>query len=247
MCTLHESGESGLIVPLQSGYLNRTTLGYMFAVMYVQFYSGLAISSKPPRASTSIMNSYSEAAASDVITRMWSALDTTGLERFQLLRVKDNWSLGGTILRLHADQAIEVRYLLTCDSQWQTVNVHVEVHHDDQSTNLIITNRKGIWTANGKLMPHLNGCMDIDLGWTPSTNTLPIRRLALDGTTMKCPIDAARVRFPDLVLERLQQSYEALDRRTYRYTSNAGGFRAEITVDQSGIVDEYKGYWKRVL
>jgi uncharacterized protein len=178
---------------------------------------------------------------------MWSAVDTIGLERFQLVRVNNNWNLKGTILRLHAGEAIEVKYLVECNSHWQTVHAQVELQVDEHSKALVIDNHNGIWTANGELMPQVNGCMDIDLGWTPSTNTLPIRRLALGRTATKYPIDAVWIHFPDLALEHLQQSYEALDGRTYRYVSDAGGFTADITVDQNGLVDEYKGYWKRVF
>jgi hypothetical protein len=88
--------------------------------------------------------------------------------------------------------------------------------------------------------------MDVDLGWTPSTNTLPIRRLHLARSDIRQPADAVWVRFPDLALERLQQLYEPTGDKTYRYTTAPGSLVAQITVDQFGIVDEYSGYWKRI-
>ena len=30
------------------------------------------------------------------------------------------------------------------------------------------------------LSAHLDGCPDVDFGWTPATNTVPIRRLGLE-------------------------------------------------------------------
>ena len=38
---------------------------------------------------------------------------------------------------------------------------------------------KGSWTIDGQAARSLKGCSDIDLGCSPSTNTLPIRRLGL--------------------------------------------------------------------
>ncbi len=55
----------------------------------------------------------------------------------------------------------------------------------------------------------------------------------------------AWVRFPELTVELLPQSYERLDERVYRYTSRDGGFRADLTVDEEQLVIDYEGVWKR--
>lgn len=68
---------------------------------------------------------------------------------------------------------------------------------------------------NSELAPAIQGCVDIDLGWTPSTNTLPIRRLQLGVGTSSGPITAAWVRFPELKLEPLPQEYRNLRRTTF--------------------------------
>lgn len=39
----------------------------------------------------------------------------------------------------------------------------------------------GVWRdATGEQLPHLDGCVDVDISVTPLTNTLPIRRLGLE-------------------------------------------------------------------
>lgn len=103
------------------------------------------------------------------------------------------------------------------------------------------------WTTNGDPQSQVDGCIDIDLGWSPSTNTLPIRRLNLAIGDVSGPITAAWVKFPELVLEPLPQEYQRLSEAAYRYSSRGATFTANLTVDEHGIVEEYEGFWKRVL
>ena len=87
--------------------------------------------------------------------------------------------------------------------------------------------------------------VDIDLGFTPATNTLPIRRLApAIGETVD--VTALWVRFPELTIEPLPQRYTRLDDSRYRYESAGGAFVAEIEVDDLGLVVTYEGGWQRI-
>ena len=181
------------------------------------------------------------------VTRLWQMLHGTGLERFELLQQSERWVLRGTILHLHDDRPIEVRYSIECDSGWHTVNAKIEVRDDTRERSLQIETNDGRWTANGDPQRQLDGCVDIDLGWSPSTNTLPIRRLNLAQGAGSGLVVAAWVEFPELVLEPLPQEYRRVSDRAYRYSSRSGTFTADLAVDQHGLVDEYKGFWKRVL
>jgi len=87
------------------------------------------------------------------------------------------------------------------------------------------------------------GCIDVDLGCTPATNTLPIRRLEIP-VGGEAGILAAWVRFPDLKVRPLPQRYRRLGPDRYEYSSNT--FRAELGVDGNGLVLDYAGAWERV-
>ena len=71
---------------------------------------------------------------------------------------------------------------------------------------------------NGTPAKALKGCTDIDLGCSPSTNTLPIRRLRL-AVGASSTIQAAWVLFPQLEVVKAAQTYTRLDEYTYRYAS----------------------------
>jgi hypothetical protein len=57
-------------------------------------------------------------------------------------------------------------------------------------------------------------------------------------------VTAAWVRFASLEVQRLEQSYERLDKRRYRYRS--GRFTADLAVDDDGVVLQYGVNWKAV-
>jgi hypothetical protein len=91
----------------------------------------------------------------------------------------------------------------------------------------------------------LHGLVDVDLGFSPVTNTLPIRRLE-PAIGEVVAVTAAWVRFPELTIEPLPQRYVRLAERRYRYESAGGAFVAEIEVDDLGLVTTYEGGWRRI-
>ena len=120
------------------------------------------------------------------------------------------------------------RFLVKLSVGYPAEDVEVEVLRDSS----------GDWRLNDRYCPEVAGCIDIDLNFSPVTNTLPIRRLELK-VGEAAPVRAAWVRFPSFALEPLEQSYERLDTNTYRYTSAGGRFTARVGVDDHGLVTDY--------
>lgn len=173
-------------------------------------------------------------------------LQGSGLERFELKQHAERWFLRGTILHLHDNQPLEIRYSIECDSAWRTLSAGVAVREGSRERSLRIETGAKCWTANGDPQPQLDGCVDIDLGWSPSTNTLPIRRLNLKDGESSGTVIATWVKFPELALEPLPQEYQRLSERSYRYSSRGGTFTANLLVDEHGLVEDYEGFWTRV-
>ena len=101
----------------------------------------------------------------------------------------------------------------------------------------------GVWSLNGVAQPAVAGCIDLDLNFSPSTNLLPIRRLA-PAVGEEAPVRAAWLRFPSFALEPLEQTYRRLEDRLYRYSSSGGQFVRDLPVDAVGFVTEYPDYWR---
>jgi hypothetical protein len=165
------------------------------------------------------------------------------MERFVASRTENGARLSGLILQAHQDVPYVARYSIEVDEAWRTRVVEVDVESEGEHRIALATDGAGHWSRDGDRLAALDGCLDVDLEWSPSTNTLPIRRLGLALGESKA-VTVAWVRFPSLELQRLDQSYERVEQRRYRYRS--GRFTADLAVDEDGIVLQYGVNWKAV-
>lgn len=173
----------------------------------------------------------------------WRRTDEVLADEHCTLAVRDSGlSLIGTVLGSEGGLPVRVEYRILADAAGLTTAVHVrELRGFDQRTLTLERSAKGAWTVNGAPEKGLKGCTDIDLGCSPSTNTLPIRRLRL-AVGASSTIQAALVTFPELEVVKTAQTYTRLDESTYRFA--LGDFVAELTVDDDGLVAAYAA-WQR--
>jgi hypothetical protein len=155
-------------------------------------------------------------------------------------------SFSGQVLIAEAGVPLDVDYRVQSDAGWRTRTVEVRQTFGDVSSQLTLACSADLsWTLNGRDAPALKGCTDVDLGVSPSTNALPVRRLNLSvGDTAQ--IRVAWVKFPDLTVAPAEQAYTRISDRTYRYRSLASGFQADIDVDEDGLPIDYHGIWRRI-
>jgi uncharacterized protein len=151
-------------------------------------------------------------------------------------------SLVGTVLGAEGGIPVRIEYRVLADGAGATTAVHVrDLRGFVQRTLALARDSKGTWTVDGVSDRSLKGCSDVDLGCSPATNTLPIRRLQL-GIGRSRTIRVAWVRFPELTVEKVAQTYRRLDEVTYHYASDS--FEAELVVDDDGVVARYAD-WER--
>ena len=173
----------------------------------------------------------------------WRRSDDIETDEHCTLTVRDSGlSLVGTVLGAEAGAPVRIEYRVLADAAGVTTATHVrDLRGFETRTLALERDAKGSWTVDGKAVRALKGCTDVDLGCSPSTNTLPIRRLRL-APGKSATIKAAWVRFPDLTVVKAAQTYTRLDEVTWRYAS--GSFEAELTVDDDGLVAVYAD-WRR--
>jgi hypothetical protein len=90
----------------------------------------------------------------------------------------------------------------------------------------------------------LASALDVDLGYSPLTNTLPLRRLGPLEPNVSHPIEVAWILLPSLEVVPSTQTYTGLGSDRVRFTS--GSFTTDITVDPDGYVVHYPGLAERV-
>ena len=173
-------------------------------------------------------------------------LDETSFELALVVTGPGGVEITGTVLMAEEGVPLRVDYAIQCSENWSTRRVEVLQSYSGEVRALRLDHDgAGNWTRDGDEAPDLNGCTDVDLSVTPSTNTLPVNRLGLkigeSGT-----IKAAWVRFPSLEVIVAGQGYERLAERQYRYSNLDDDFRAVVDVDDLGVVIDYAGIWRRI-
>lgn len=190
---------------------------------------------------------------------IWTSWDGLVLEHLQVAREGLGWFADGIVCGVVDGRPLRCHYTVTCDRDWRTRQVSVEVA--GQAPLRLRADGAGNWTsALAEPLLDLDGCRDVDLGLTPFTNTLPIRRLELSaGAAEDVPV--VHVVVPDLTPVRVIRRYGCLtagDFPTtggrYRYerpdhgdaTGDAIGNAIELAVDSDGLVLDCPDLYRRV-
>jgi hypothetical protein len=175
----------------------------------------------------------------------WRRMDGSGQEHFRLWRAMSSWLLEGTVDISSIVGTTRTQYQVVCSAAWETRVVCVQLEESSSlRTAELRCDERGRWWRDGHHLDGMDGLIDVDLGFTPATNTLPIRRLS-PAVGSSVDVTALWVRFPDLSVEALPQRYTRLEQFRYRYESAGGEFIAALEVDELGLVMKYEGGWER--
>ncbi len=139
-------------------------------------------------------------------------------------------------------------YRLSWTEEWQlrSAELVVSTGHSVQALHLE-TDGHGHWRdGHGQTLEELDGCLDIDIWPTPFTNSFPIRRSPM-ALGERREFRMAWVFGPDLTVRPQRQAYTRLGEQLYLFESLDGsGFRAELPVDEDGLVLDYPELFRRV-
>jgi hypothetical protein len=177
---------------------------------------------------------------------VWRRTDVPGREEARVERTTAGWRLAGVLEVEEAGRTARLRYGIECDAAWRTRVAIIEGDAGGSPIRFALAaDGAGNWARDGTPVPAVVGALDVDLGFTPATNTLPIRRLAL-AVGESAPVRGAWLRFPELRLEPLEQTYTREAERTFRYRALVDGepFIARLDTDAFGRVVRYQGLWE---
>jgi hypothetical protein len=144
----------------------------------------------------------------------------------------------GTAVLPVGDQPGQIEWTARTDAAGRTRSAQAAITTPEGLRRFALTvDDQQRWRVDDEPADHLAGALDVDFGWTPATNTLPIRRLGL-AVGAKSTIKAAWVRFPELDVVASEQTYTRVAEDRWRYAS--GRFEAELEVDPAtGVVRRY--------
>jgi uncharacterized protein len=177
---------------------------------------------------------------------LWRRLDQEGHDACRYLRSDEGWTVGGAAVFQYAGRAVHLAYRLSCDREWRSRGASVTGWIGDRPFELCLEREDGgEWRVDGRIEPSMTGLDDIDLGFTPASNTNAIRRANLSEGSGADSV-AVWLDPEDWVVRRLPQSYVRTGPRTFAYESPRHGYRATLIVDEFGAVIEYPGLWTMV-
>jgi uncharacterized protein len=172
--------------------------------------------------------------------------DNLSFERARYCTTDFGARILGSVYAAEKTAPLTVSYQLTCDAGWRTSALSVQQIYRGERRAFRLARRAGDrWDIDGVEAAFLRGCIDVDLAISPSTSALPVNRLRLDIGKQEAT-RAAFVRFPDLQIVVVNQSYARIAENKYRYRNLDSGFTALLAVDSDGFPTVYEGVWQQV-
>lgn len=174
---------------------------------------------------------------------LWRRLDVPGHDACRLEGDQRGWRVEGAASFLAGEGPAWLVYTIECDLRWRARRGQVRGRLGSRAIELEVSNGDGVWLLNGVTIDGLAGCIDLDLGFTPATNLIAIRRLAL------APGQAGDVRAAWLdvatgALQPLDQRYERRSESAYWYQAPRFDYAAELDVAATGFIRRYPTLWE---
>lgn len=186
-----------------------------------------------------------------MVVARWQDWEGEGLEHCVCHVTGEGLHLEGVVVGTR-DGTYGGQYCVRTDPAFRTREVRVA--YVDGPQMWLSADGEGRWRdmRQDRHLPALDGCFDVDIGITPATNTLPIKRLDLaQGESRE--IAVAYVPLPsqvegEFLPTRAAQRYTCLQLGTrFRYDGMFRGFSAELEFDPAGLVLDYPDTFRRVL
>lgn len=169
----------------------------------------------------------------------WCTWDGDHVDDLTLTWENEAWTASGTVTRERA------QYVIRLSPTWHVRQFLLFRDLDEPDLWLGVDHSARWGEMNGAHRTELDGCYDLDLGCTPFTNTLPIRRLPLDvGDSAELPVAWVDVETLDVHPER--HRYTRLASHRWRFEQLHSGYDVELDVDDHGLVLDYPELFRRV-
>jgi hypothetical protein len=179
-----------------------------------------------------------------------------GHDACRLDEVEDGWRLHGTAVFQLDGAPTRLDYRVECDRAWRARSASVDGWVGAQPIATTIARATdGRWLLDDVPVSGLDDCVDVDFGFTPATNVLQLRRVALAvGEAANVPV--AWLDVPANTVERLEQRYHRLTGATYDYEASwkvqiprlaslaRDDYHAVLELTADGFARRYPNLWE---
>jgi uncharacterized protein len=169
---------------------------------------------------------------------LWHCAELASSDHATLIERDDGYEFRGVAALPLEDAPAHIEYEIEIATGWQAQRASAEISTPAGVRTIELQRAAtGQWLVDGGRAAHLDGCTELDLAWTPATNTIPMRRLDLPRGEA-ASITAAWIRYPELDVVANRQTYTRLAIDRWHY--DAGEFQFEIVTDPTtGLVLAY--------
>lgn len=178
-------------------------------------------------------------------TLIWKGIYYQSLEYFNLLSNDKNYTVESKIIGCHEDKIYNVEYKIHTDKNWIVQNFLIESEVNTIKRTSSGKRNQGQWEINNVINPEFNNFKFIDISLTPFTNTLPVNNLKLSENSSQ-KIDVLYIDVLNHHIRPVQQQYTRTSVNKYLYENLENDFKAEISIDETGLVTVYPKLFEKI-
>lgn len=178
-------------------------------------------------------------------TLIWQGVLYQSIEYFNEQIKDENYIVESKIIGCYEDKIYAVDYSILIDKNWIVQNFLIKSEINKVKTTLEGKRHQDQWEINNVINPEFNDFKFIDISLTPFTNTLPINNLQLKDNSSK-KIDVIYIDVLNQHVRPVQQQYTKTASNKYLYENIENDFKAEISVDDEGLVISYPKLFEKI-
>ncbi|MEF9476603.1 putative glycolipid-binding domain-containing protein [Chryseobacterium sp. 1B4] len=178
-------------------------------------------------------------------TLIWQGIFYQSLEYFNLQSDDKGYTAESKIIGCHEDKIYALNYKILIDKDWTVQDFIIESEINTAKRIFSGKRNQNQWDINNVQHPEFNHFKFIDISLTPFTNTLPINNLRLpENSSLK--IDVIYIDVLNHHIRPVQQQYTRTAANKYLYENIETDFKAEISVDETGLVTSYPELFEKI-
>ncbi|PWN70493.1 hypothetical protein C1631_011025 [Chryseobacterium phosphatilyticum] len=177
-------------------------------------------------------------------TLIWQGITYQSLEYFTL-REHENYTVESKIIGCYQNQIYSVDYKLIIDKEWNILEFQIESEINTVKSKMAGRKLYDEWEINNVINEDFKNFKFIDISLTPFTNTLPVNNLQLPENTSR-KIDVIYIDILNQHIKPVQQQYTRKNINEYLYENLQNDFKANVLVDQKGLVTYYPELFKKI-
>lgn len=178
-------------------------------------------------------------------TLIWQGIAFQSMEYFSIQENDKYIQVASKIIGCYENNMYTVDYRLTIDPEWNIQEFTIESEINTVKNRLTGKKYQDEWEINNVINLDFKGFNFIDISLTPFTNTLPINNLKLSENDAQ-EVKVIYIDVLNNIIKPVTQQYTRIATHTYHYDNLQTDFKADILVDESGLVVHYPKLFDKI-